>query len=195
MLSTLTEAWLGAYLLGCSGMPCIAVINTTDKTTGSKGFVCLTPQHHSLSLKEIWEEIWGQELKQQPIKESCTLLCSLRLTQLAFLENQQHLPRASPAHSGLISATSIVGGENFLQPFPRAKLMEAFSQLRWPLLSLCHVDNILTSTSQVCDLLCAVLCGCIVVYCAVLCCIDLCGDVLCCCAMLCCAEWRHDFRH
>lgn len=46
------------------------------------------------------------------------------------------------SRSGVGHPTSVISQENVPQPCPQAGLMEAFSELRFPLPSLCQVDNI-----------------------------------------------------
>lgn len=76
------------------------------------------------------------------------MVCSLWLSQSAFLENPE--PPAwdgGTTLSGLDSSTSIINQEDAPQTCPQPNLMEGLSQFlfldNW---SLCHVDQKLTST-------------------------------------------------
>jgi hypothetical protein len=65
-------------------------------------------------------------------KEGCLLACCPELTQPA-VSYKDHLHRSGVAHSGPDSPTSIIHQVSAPQAYVQAHLMEAFSQLRFPL--------------------------------------------------------------
>lgn len=69
------------------------------------------------------------------MQEYCLLVCSSCKLSPLFYIIQDHQPRGGPAHSRRNPLSSIIDQENVPQTSLQANFMEAFSQLRYFLLT------------------------------------------------------------
>lgn len=125
----LSPPWgaLWPNMLVCSSMLYIAVINTTSKSNlGSKGFICLTLQHHSPSLRNVRAKTWSRNWSMDYREGLLTGLFPKACSGCFFYKTQDHLSRVSIAHRGMIPFHISHWSRNFLQVSLWTNLIEAF---------------------------------------------------------------------